>query len=108
MTLRDMVVKLSRDELIELIDRRCLLWQVTKTDIVLAKIACLERQAKKAFTDWSTFKMPEVSAVRRSYFYQKVEEKEKIWQKYDRISKRISRLFDSIDRTRSKNATDKS
>ena len=106
MTIREMVGKLSRDELLQLIDDRWLLWQVTKNDVLFARIKCLQRQAEKAFAEWQAFKLPETSSAKMSGYYLALEKKEKIFKRYDRISKKISKLFDIIHKDRNNHAAD--
>jgi len=104
MTIRNLVAKLSRDELLQLIDDRWLLWRVTENDVLLARIKVLQRQAEKAFSEYVKFKLPETKKM--SDFYLALAEKEKLFKRYDRINLKISRLSDIITKKVNSHATD--
>jgi hypothetical protein len=95
---------LSKEELLELINSRFLFWNVTRREILLARIAVLEKKAKAHLEKWSLMELPDFGTGAKAHiaYYTASNEKEEVYGKYDKCHKQIMKLFEEIKRMEEK------
>jgi hypothetical protein len=96
---------LTKEELLELINSRFLFWNVTRSQILLAKIAVIQKKADAHFEKYLSMKLPDATGnglKNTIAFYTALEAKQKQHELYDKCHKRIDKLFKEIENLRDK------
>lgn len=97
LNVREMIEKLTKTELLRLIDSSHSFWfRIYLSDILQAKAEVLQEKAEVAFREWSDFELPEYGKNIDTHlaYFKGVKEREVIFDKYEKLNKQARSLGD--------------
>jgi HSP90 family molecular chaperone len=102
MSVREQCLKLSKAELVELINDRSFWWHITEADILQAKINVLHKKREEA---WAMYL--EMGPIKTDGSFEStmslitaISAREDIYRKYEKYQQRIDRYYTQIKKLR--------
>lgn len=96
---REMAEKLTKEELLALLDGRWFFLNVNPIDILSARIRVLQKKADGAFKEWNAYNIeePQNTFDGMAAWYGAMAEKEVLFKRYERLQTKIDKMFHQID-----------